>query len=123
MAIGIDPKSLADSGKTAGDREKIAAARVEAYLDRVMAGQAQPAPIPVPLEIVLLNKYDAKVNAAAVERAVERATQLRAATGVKTRASSWGDNTGPPAAKLYAVDPVGVETISPSPRKRETTSE
>jgi peptidyl-prolyl cis-trans isomerase D len=78
-AIGIDPKSLADSAKTPAEREKVAAARVEAYLDKVMAGQTQPAPIPVPMEIVLLNKYDAKVNAAGVDRAVERATKLRAA--------------------------------------------
>lgn len=76
-ALGVDPKSLADSAKTTDARERLAAARVEAYMDRVMSGQAQPLPIPVPLVIVLLNKYDAKVNAAGIDRAVERATQLR----------------------------------------------
>jgi peptidyl-prolyl cis-trans isomerase D len=76
--LGIDPKSLADSAKTPAERERLAAARVEAFLDRVMAGQAQPVPVPAPLQIVLMDKYDAKVNAAGIDRAVERAAKLRA---------------------------------------------
>ena len=69
---------LADSGKSAGERERIAAAHVEAFLDRVMAGQAQPVPVPAPLQIILMDKYDAKVNAAGIDRAVERAAKVRA---------------------------------------------
>ncbi len=76
-ALGVDPKSLADSGKTADAREKIAAARIEAFLDRVMAGEIQPLPVPAPLQIVLMNKFDSKVNSAGVERAVEQAAKLR----------------------------------------------
>ena len=78
-ALGIDPKSLADSGKSADDREKIAAARIEHFLDRVMAGEVQPVPIPSPLQIVLMNKFDAKVHSEGIDRALERATSLRAA--------------------------------------------
>lgn len=76
-AIGVDPKSLADSAKSQGDREKLAAARVEAFLDRIMSGQQQPVPIPTPLQMVLMDKYDAKVNAAGIDRAVERAGKVR----------------------------------------------
>lgn len=76
--LGIDPKSLADSAKTASDRERLAASRVEAFLDRVMAGQAQPVPVPAPLQIILMDKYDAKVNPAGIDRAVERAAKLHA---------------------------------------------
>jgi peptidyl-prolyl cis-trans isomerase D len=76
--MGIEPKSLADSAKTPAEREQLAAARVEAFLDKIMAGQAQPIPIPAPLQIVLMDKYDAKVNPAGVDRAVERATKVRA---------------------------------------------
>jgi peptidyl-prolyl cis-trans isomerase D len=76
--LGLDPKSLSDSAKTPAERERLAAARVEAFLDRVMSGQAQPVPIPAPLQIVLLDKYDAKVNDAGIDRAVERAAKLRA---------------------------------------------
>jgi hypothetical protein len=57
----------------------VAAARVEAFLDKVMAGQAQPVPVPAPLQIILMNKFDAKVNPAGIDRAVERATKIRAA--------------------------------------------
>lgn len=76
--MGIEPKSLADSAKTPAERERLAASRVEAFLDKIMAGQAQPIPIPAPLQIVLMDKYDAKVNPAGVDRAVERATKVRA---------------------------------------------
>jgi hypothetical protein len=84
--LGIDPKSLADSAKTQAERERLAAARVEAFLDRVMAGQAQPVPVPAPLQIVLMDKYDAQVNAAGIDRAVERAAKLRASAD-STRAA------------------------------------
>jgi hypothetical protein len=78
QALGIDPKTLADSAKTTAERERLAAARVEAYLDKIMAGEAQPVPVPAPLQIVLMNKFDAKVNAAGIDRAVERAQRVRA---------------------------------------------
>jgi hypothetical protein len=78
QALGISPKQLADSGKTQAERERIAATRVEAYLDKIMAGEAQPLPVPSPLQIVLMNKFDAKVNQAGIDRAVERAQQVRA---------------------------------------------
>jgi hypothetical protein len=84
--LGIDPKSLADSAKTPAERERLAAARVEAFLDRVMAGQAQPVPVPAPLQIVLMDKYDAQVNQAGIDRAVERAAKLRASSD-STRAA------------------------------------
>jgi peptidyl-prolyl cis-trans isomerase D len=75
--LGIDPKSLADSAKTPAERERLAAARVEAYLDKVMAGEVQPLPVPSPLQIVLMDKYDYKLNPAGIDRAVERAQQVR----------------------------------------------
>src|SRR3712207_4162019 len=36
------------------------------------------------------------------------------ATGVTTRPSAGGETIGPPAEKLYAVEPVGVATITAS---------
>jgi len=77
QALRIDPKSLADSAKTPAERERLAAARIEAFLDKVMAGDAQPVPVPSPLQIVLMNKYDSKVNPAGIDRAVERAQKIR----------------------------------------------
>jgi hypothetical protein len=77
QALRIDPKSLADSAKTQSERERLAAARIEAFLDKVMAGEAQPLPVPAPLQIVLMDKFDYKLNTAGVDRAVERAQKLR----------------------------------------------
>jgi peptidyl-prolyl cis-trans isomerase D len=85
--LGVDPKMLADSAKSVPEKERLAAARVDAYLDRMMAGQAQPLTIPLPLKKMLDAKYDASVNAAGVDRGLERATKLRK-TADSTRAAS-----------------------------------
>src|SRR5262252_5418672 len=42
------------------------------------------------------------------------------AMGVMSSASTLGATIGPPAARLYAVDPVGVAMISPSALTRVT---
>jgi hypothetical protein len=76
--LGLEPKSLADSAKSLPERERLAAARVEAYLDRILAGQAQPLSVPSPIQNVLMSKYKAKIYPAGVDRAVERAKKLRA---------------------------------------------
>ena len=46
QALGVDPKSLADSAKSTAEKERLAASRVDAYLDRMMAGQAQLMTVP-----------------------------------------------------------------------------
>jgi peptidyl-prolyl cis-trans isomerase D len=76
--LGLEPRSLADSGKSVPERERIAAARVESLLDRVMLGQAQAIQVPLPAQSVLAMMYSTKVTPAGIERAVERATRLRA---------------------------------------------
>jgi hypothetical protein len=76
--LGIDPKMLADSAKSVPERERLAAARVDSYLERVMSGQAQPIRVPLPVQTVLTSRYKSKTYAAGVDRAVERAKKLRA---------------------------------------------
>jgi hypothetical protein len=85
--LGVDPKQLADSAKSAPERERLAATRIESYLDRVMSGQAQPVSIPLPIQTVLSSKYKSKVYPAGVDRAVERAKKLRA-TADSTRSAN-----------------------------------
>lgn len=80
QTLGIEPALLADSGKTTAARERIAATRVEAYLDRVMTGEAQPVPLPAPLEALLHDRFDWSVNNAGLDRATQRAQQLRASS-------------------------------------------
>jgi hypothetical protein len=77
--LGIDPKSLADSAKTVPERERLAASRVDTYIDRILGGQAQPVPVPQPLATVLQGKFDSSINSAGVDRSVERAQKIRAA--------------------------------------------
>jgi hypothetical protein len=108
-AMNLDPKSLADSGKTVEAREKIAAGRVEAFLDRIMAGGVQPLPIPSPLQIVLMNKYPSKTNAAGIDRAVELAAKLRAATDSAKAASQ------PKSAVPLPLPDAGAPKAAPVP--------
>ena len=60
--LGISPKSLADSAKTLPAREKLASARVNAYLDKLMQQQAGFVQVPPPLEMMLKEKYNATIE-------------------------------------------------------------
>jgi len=77
--LGVSPKELADSGKTVAQRERIAAARIDQYLDQLMNQQARYVDVAQPVATVLRTKYGFKVNPAGLERAVERGTKERAA--------------------------------------------
>jgi peptidyl-prolyl cis-trans isomerase D len=115
QALGIDPKSLADSAKTPAERERLAASRVEAYLDKIMAGEAQPVPVPSPLQIVLMNKFDAKVNSAGIDRAVERAQRVRAVAD-STRGANAPKSAVPlPGAPGAGAAPSGQSAPAPAP--------
>ena len=115
QTIGVDPKMLADSAKSTGDRERLAASRVEAFLDRVMSGQQQPVPVPAPLQMILMDKYDAKVNPAGIDRAVERATKLRAASD-SAKAASQPKSAVPLPMMPGAGSPAPVRTPSATPK-------
>jgi hypothetical protein len=75
--LGVDPKTLADSAKTAPERERLASNRVETFVDRILAGQAQPVGVPQPLAMVLQSKFESSINSAGVDRAVERGQKIR----------------------------------------------
>ena len=77
--LGLDPKSLSDSAKTPADRERVAAARADGYLDKLMAQQAPYVSVPSPIEEMLRAKYSWKVNDAALQAAADKAEKVRAA--------------------------------------------
>jgi parvulin-like peptidyl-prolyl isomerase len=112
--MGIDPKSLADSAKSTAERERLAASRVEAFLDKIMAGQAQPIPVPASLQIVLMDRYKASVNAAGIDRAVERATKLRASADSAKAAQQPRSSVPLPGAPAAGAP---VAPASPKPAK------
>jgi peptidyl-prolyl cis-trans isomerase D len=84
--LGIAPAGLVDSAKGGGDKASVAAARVEGYLDRLTQQQAQFVEVPAPIGVAVRNKYDYKLNDAGIDRALERAAQIRAA-GDSTKAA------------------------------------
>lgn len=78
--LGIAPTALADSAKSKADKERLAAARVESYLDRLTQQRAQFIEVPAPIESALRNKYEYTLNEQGLDRALERAAQVRAST-------------------------------------------
>jgi hypothetical protein len=78
MGLGLSPKDLADSAKTEKDREHLAAAKVDTLMSRILAGEAQPVGIQMPVRAALDVKYKADLNASGIERAVEIAKKAKA---------------------------------------------
>ena len=76
MQLGLSPKEL--TGATEKDRERIASERVDSLMTRIMNGEAQPVNVPMPLKAALDVKYDAELNSAGIDRAVESARKVRA---------------------------------------------
>lgn len=110
--LGVDPKMLADSAKSTPEKERLAASRVDAYLDRMMAGQAQPLAVPAPLKKLLDAKYESSVNSAGIDRALERAQKLRtsadsarAANQPKSEVPVPGGAVAPPAGQPQTAQP------------------
>jgi parvulin-like peptidyl-prolyl isomerase len=75
--LGITPASLQDSAKSEGDREKLAAKRIDAYLEKLVQEQAPFVAVPTPVVNVLRNKFSYAFNDAGFDRAVEQASKIR----------------------------------------------
>jgi parvulin-like peptidyl-prolyl isomerase len=75
--LGIAPPSLQDSAKSEGEREKLAAKRINDYFTRMISEQAPFVPVPTPLSNILRSKYKYSFNDAGFDRAVEEAAKIR----------------------------------------------
>lgn len=98
--LGVTPKSLADSGKTPAERERIAATRADQYVDKLMTQQASYVAVPPPIEELLRGKYSWKVNDAALTAATDQATKEKAkkdSVAAKNRPPSEVPMGAPPA--------------------------
>jgi len=98
--LGVAPKSLADSGKTPAERERIAATRADQYLDKLMSQQASYVAVPPPIEELLRAKYSWKVNDAALATAADQAAREKAkndSVAAKNRPPSEVPMGAPPA--------------------------
>lgn len=119
--LGIDPKELADSAKTVGGRDRIAAARVDDYLKRMVAMQARYVDVPQPVDQALRSTYSSEVNEAGVDRAVTQAADIRkhsdSARASKAPPSAvplpGGPTTGAPGAAVPAPGGPGSTGATP----------
>jgi len=114
--LGISPNRLADSAKTVAERERLAAARVDGYLERLLTKDEQFVQVPPPLESALHAKYDSKVNAAGIDRALERAQKLRAAADSARAAQQ------PPSAVPMPGQQPGPATPNPATPKPDSAA-
>jgi PPIC-type PPIASE domain len=104
--LGIDSVMPGDSAATTAGRERFVVARVDAYFDRAVNGQAQFYPIPPLLALELRRRGTWSIDAAAVQRAVQRAQELRASA----------DSLRPPGAGGGGVRPApGPAPLQPVP--------
>ena len=111
QGLGVTPQALADSGRTASERERIASGRIEKFLDALLAeGPVQFVPVPAPLKEALHEKYDAKVSEAGVDRALERAQKIRTVSD-STRASQ--PQGGPPTQVPMPQGPMPQRQVPP----------
>lgn len=101
-ALHVDPKSLADSAPSVDARVKLAAARVDRYMEGLVTGQVQYVQLPPAVSEVLRAKEGATINGAGIDRAVQRAVKERAATDSAQRAGE-----PPTAVPLPGSAPAG----------------
>lgn len=85
-ALNLDPKALATAAKPTAEREKLAAQRVEEYVTKLLAQQAQYVDVTQPVQNVLRTKYDFTINAEAVDRVLLEAAKVRLASDSTTTA-------------------------------------
>ena len=111
--LGVAPAQLSDSAKTEQERERLAAGRIESYVDRLLVNQAQFVAVPTELSELLRETYEWKIANAGVERAVERARRIRA-TRDSTRAASRPPSQVPLGPTQPATPPAG-EPQAPAP--------
>ncbi|HEX7124037.1 MAG TPA: peptidylprolyl isomerase [Gemmatimonadaceae bacterium] len=97
--LRVSPHMLADSASTPQERERLAAARVDAYLERLLLEQEGYVEIPAPLAAAVRQRFDSRVNAAGLTRAVETAQRIRAtADSARAAAQPKSAVPAPPGA-------------------------
>ncbi len=107
QGLGVDPADSANAGKSASERERLYAARVDDLIDRMLKTGGQGyVDIPQPLADALRSKYSSRIITAGLDRATERATIVRAALdSTRARGGSGGAPGGAGVGAPQAVPP------------------
>jgi peptidyl-prolyl cis-trans isomerase D len=114
--LNVAPGQLADSAKSESDRQRLAAARIEGYLDRLVQQRAQFLDVPAPITVALRTKYEHKLNDEGLDRALEQAAQVRAsrdsakAAGQPPTAVPLPGQSGAPGAPAVPGAPDGAQS-------------
>jgi hypothetical protein len=110
--LGVTPSSLRDSAKTESDREKLAAKRIDAYLDKLVEEQARFVAVPTPVANVLRSNYSYSFNDAGFDRTVEQASKIR-----NSADSARSARQPPTAVPLAPAAPPSASSTPPSSKK------
>lgn len=78
LGLGIHPRILADSATTPLEREQLAARKVEQFIEAMLQERIPYVPVLPQIEWALMTRYDARVNPAGVDRALQLGTRVRA---------------------------------------------
>jgi hypothetical protein len=78
LGLGIHPRTLADSAATPLEREQLAARKVEQFIEGMLQERVAYVPVMPQIEWALMTRYEARVNPAGVDRALQLATRVRA---------------------------------------------
>jgi hypothetical protein len=89
-SLNIDPLKLDSAAKSKGDQKKLAAQRVEEYVTKLLAQQAPYVDVSQPVQNVLREKYDYKINEDAIDQVLIEAAKVRLATDSTSKAAQPG---------------------------------
>ena len=117
--LKVAPFFLKDSAKTASERERLAASRVDAYFDLLLNEKAQFVNVPEPVGSALRKKYESRIVAAGIERAIERATKIRQVAD-STRAAQAPPSAVPMPGAPAKAAPKPAEPKAAEPKPAET---
>ena len=114
--LGVAPTALTDSAKSEGDREKLAAKRIDDYFARMVQEQAPFVQVPTPLSNVLREKYKYSFNDAGFERAVQEAAKIRSSADSARTAGQ--PSTAVPLGPPTVPAPSGAASSTPPGGKK-----
>ena len=121
-ALRISPSQLADSAKSKAEKEKLAATRVETYMDALIRNQAQFVDVAEPVALALHKKFESRIVASGIDRSVADAAKAKAkADSAKAKAmpsSVVPMPNAPPAGTAPADTLKKVPQPAPSATKR-----
>ncbi len=109
QGLNLSPAQLAEAGTDRAARERLASTRIEEYLTKLVRNEAEFVEVPEQVALVLRGKYESRVVAAGLDRALTEATRIRAVA----------DSTAAAAAPTSAV-PVPGTPPAPAPNATKT---